>query len=77
MNLDDMLEQLGQLTPDQMGYLGLAAAFGPLLLRLLGFKLIGRLVRPLALLALLGGMYARQQQGGAQGGAQAPDPATL
>jgi len=61
MNLDDLLAQLEQLTPEQFGYLGLIATAGPLLLRLLGFKLFSRLVRPLALLALVGGLYAKQQ----------------
>ncbi len=61
MNLEDLLAELEQLTPEQYGYLGLAATFGPFVLRLLGFKLLARLIRPLALLALGGGWYARQQ----------------
>jgi hypothetical protein len=61
MNLDDLLGELEQLTPEQYGYLGLSAVFGPLLLRLLGFRTLSRLVRPLALLALAAGLYARQQ----------------
>ena len=69
MNLDDLLAQLEQLTPEQYGYAGLAAAFGPLVLRLFGFKLLATLVRPLALLVIVGGLYARQQHsGGTSGG---------
>jgi hypothetical protein len=33
MNLDDLLQQLDQLTPEQYGYLDLRAIFGPLVLR--------------------------------------------
>jgi hypothetical protein len=62
MNLEDLISDLGQLNPEQYGYLGLAATFGPFVLRLLGFKLLARLVRPLALAALAGGWYARQQR---------------
>ena len=40
MNENNLLAQLEQLTPEQYGYLGLAAIFGPLVLRLLGFKLL-------------------------------------
>jgi hypothetical protein len=61
MNLDDLLGELEQLTPEQFGYLGLLAVFGPILLRLIGFKTLSRLIRPLALLALAAGLYARQQ----------------
>ena len=64
MNSDDLLGQLEQLTPQQLGYLALLAAFGPLLLRLLGFKMLATWSRPLALLVLVGGLYAKQQQGG-------------
>ncbi len=63
MNFEDLLAQLERLTPEQYGYLGLAAVFGPFLLRLLGFKLLAGLIRPLALLGLVGGLYARQQRG--------------
>lgn len=66
MNLDDLLAELENLTPEQYGYLGVAAIFGPFVLRLLGFKLLARLVRPLALLALGGALYARQQGGESQ-----------
>ncbi len=67
MNLDDLLGELEQLTPEQYGYLGLAAMLGPLTLRLFGFKLLARLIRPLALLAVVGGLYARQQSSGESG----------
>ena len=70
MNLDDLLAQLEQLTPEQYGYAGVAALLGPLVLRLLGFRLLAVLVRPLALLVIVGGLYARQQRarGGDGGG---------
>ena len=61
MNLEDLLAGLERITPEQYGYLGLAAVFGPFMLRLLGFKLLARLVRPLSLAALAGAWYARQQ----------------
>ena len=67
MNLDDLLAQLEQLTPEQYGYVGLAAVFGPLVLRLLGFKLLAPFIRPLALLVIVGGLYARQQRSGGSG----------
>ncbi len=41
MELDTILDELEQLTAEQYGYLGVAAIFGPLLLKLLGFKLLG------------------------------------
>ncbi len=62
MNFDDLLAELEQLTPEQYGYLGAAALFGPLVLRLFGFKLLGNMLRPLALLVIVGGLYARQQR---------------
>ncbi len=62
MDFDDILAELEQLTPEQYGYLGVAALFGPLVLRLLGFKALGNLLRPLALLVIVGGLYARQQR---------------
>lgn len=61
MNLDDLVAELEKLTPEQFGYLGIAATFGPLLLRIMGFKLLSRMIRPLALLGLVGGLYAKQQ----------------
>jgi hypothetical protein len=67
MSLDDLLAELERLTPEQYRYLGLAAIFGPFALKLLGFKLLGRLVRPLALALLLGSVYAKQQSGEASG----------
>lgn len=61
MELDTILAELEQLSPEHYGYLGLAAVFGPLLLKVLGFKLLGTLVRPIALVLIVGGIYARQQ----------------
>jgi hypothetical protein len=66
MELDTILAELEQLTPEQYGYLGLAAIFGPMLLKLLGFKLLANLVRPLALVLIVGGIYARQQRASGQ-----------
>lgn len=62
MNLDDLLDQLADLSNREYGYLLLTALVGPLALRLLGWKALARLIRPLALVVLLGGMYARQEQ---------------
>jgi hypothetical protein len=69
MDLDSLLEELERLTPEQFGYLGIAAIFGPFILKLLGFKMLAPLVRPLALLVLAGGLYAKQEraQQGQQG----------
>ena len=67
MNLDDLLAELEQLTPEHYGYVGLAAVFGPPILRLLGFKMLAALIRPLALLVIVGGLYARQQRAGGGG----------
>ena len=68
MNLGDLLAGLEQLTPEQYGYVGLAAVFGPLILRLFSFKLLANMIRPLALLVIVGGLYARQQRLGGSGG---------
>ena len=61
MNLDDVLDQLGQLSTRTYSYIVLGGLIGPLVLRLLGLGALGRLVRPLAIAALLGGIYARQE----------------
>lgn len=60
MNLDELLDQLAALPRAVYGYLLLAALAGPPLLRLFGFKALAGLVRPVALLVLLGGLVARQ-----------------
>ena len=65
MNFEDLSAMLEQLTPEQYGYLALLAMFGPLALRILGFKLLARLVRPVALVMIVGGLYAKQQGGDA------------
>lgn len=62
MQFQEVLDQLRQLSTRQYSYVALAAVAGPLALRLLGFRTLARFVRPLALLVLLGGMYARQEQ---------------
>lgn len=64
MELDKLLAELERLTPQHFMYLGLAAMFGPFVVRLLGFKLLAPLVRPLALLVLVGGLYAKQEREG-------------
>lgn len=63
MNLETVLQQLQRLGIREYGYVGLAATVGPLVLRGLGFKMLGNLLRPAALLVILGGLYARQQKG--------------
>ncbi len=64
MDLNDVLDQLAQISTRTYSYVLLAAVAGPLALRLFGFKTLSRLIRPIALVVLLGGMYARQQQAG-------------
>lgn len=60
-----MLAELERLTPEHFLYLGLAAMFGPFVVKLLGFKLLAPLMRPLALLVLVAGLYAKQEHEGA------------
>ena len=64
MDLEDLpiFDQLAQLPNHIYSYVALAAVAGPLTLRLFGFKLLAQLIRPLALVVLLSGMYAKQQQ---------------
>ena len=64
MTMEDILGELEQLTPEQFGYIGLAALIGPFVLRLFGFKLLARLIRPLAVATFAMAAYARQQQYG-------------
>lgn len=66
MTLEELLDQLRQLSTRQYSYVALAAVGGPLLLRAFGLKILAPWVRPLAVLVLLGGMYAKQEQ--ARGG---------
>ncbi len=61
MQLDDLLEQLAQFPREVYGYALLVALAGPLLLRVAGLGSLARLIRPLALAFVLGGMYAKQQ----------------
>ena len=68
MSLDDLLAELEQLTPEQIGYVAIAALFGPLLLRIIGFKLLAGLIRPLAIAVIAGSLYARQQRAAGNGG---------
>ncbi|MDP9310693.1 MAG: hypothetical protein M3R24_07350 [Chloroflexota bacterium] len=67
MNFDEILDQLAQVPSRQYSYVLLAAVIGPLTLRLFGLKTLSQLVRPLALLVFLGGMYAKQQAGRSTG----------
>jgi hypothetical protein len=64
MELDNLFAELERLTPEHFLYLGLAAMFGPFVVKLLGFKLLAPLVRPLALLVLVGGLYVKQEREG-------------
>lgn len=67
MSLQEILDQLRQLSTRTYSYMLLAAVFGPLTLRILGLSSVAQLVRPAALALLLGGIYARQQGGAASG----------
>ncbi len=62
MDFEDLLDILKGLPARTYGYVGLVAVFGPLLLRLLGLKTLSNLLRPAALLVLLAGLYAKQQE---------------
>jgi hypothetical protein len=64
MQLDDLLEQLAQFPREVYGYALLAALAGPFVLRIAGLGSLARLARPLALIFVLGGMYAKQQRAG-------------
>ena len=52
MDFEDLFGLLEGLSARAYGYVGLAAIFGPLLLRLLGLKALANLLRPAALLVL-------------------------
>ncbi len=64
MDTEDLpiFDQLAQLPNHIYSYVALAALAGPLTFRLFGFKLLSQLIRPLALVVLLSGMYAKQQR---------------
>ncbi|HEY0735883.1 MAG TPA: hypothetical protein VGD69_13305 [Herpetosiphonaceae bacterium] len=66
MDLEDLpiFDQLAQLPNRTYSYVVIAAVAGPMALRLFGFKTLGQLIRPLALVVLLSGMYAKQQRAG-------------
>ena len=61
MNTDEILDQLANLPSEVYAYTFAAALVGPLALRLLGFKALSQLIRPLALAVLIGGIYAKQE----------------
>ena len=62
MNWDELLDQLAQQPTRTYGYAFLTALVGPLVLRVFGLKSLAQLVRPAALVVLLGGMYAKQER---------------
>lgn len=62
MTFDDLLDQFAQLPNRVYSYVVIAAVAGPLALKVFGFGALGRIVRPVALAVLLGGMYAKQQR---------------
>ena len=64
MENNDLLQQLAQMSSRTYSYVLLAALVGPLTLRLFGFKWLSQIVRPLALVVLLGGIYAKRQHAG-------------
>ncbi len=66
INLDEIVNQLNQLPMRVYSYAALAALFGPFVLGLLGFKALGQLLRPAALLLVMGGIYAKRQKLGEQ-----------
>ena len=61
-DLDQLVDQLNQLPMQVYSYAALAALFGPFVLRLFGFKALGQLLRPVALVLVLGGIYAKRQK---------------
>jgi hypothetical protein len=61
-NLDELVNQLAQLPMQVYSYAALAALFGPFVLRLLGLGALGQILRPAALVLVLGGIYAKRQQ---------------
>ena len=67
MNFDEILDQLAQVPSRVYSYVLLAAVIGPLTLRLFGLKALSQVIRPLALLVFLGGLYAKQQAGRSTG----------
>ncbi len=62
MNQSDLLDQLAELPKTTYRTTFIASLVGPLLLRLFGLKGLSRWIRPLALLLLVAGMYAKQQK---------------
>ena len=66
MELEELpiFDQLAQLPNRTYSYVVIAAFAGPTVLKLFGFRTLGQLIRPLALVVLLSGMYAKQQRAG-------------
>ncbi len=63
MNNDQLLDQLAQLSPRVYSYAALVALLGPLVLRVFGLSRLAQIARPLALVVLIGGIYAKRQRG--------------
>lgn len=61
MTIDEVLAELRRLPAQVYGYAILAAIAGPLVLRVLGLRALAPLVRPAAIVLVLAGMYAKQQ----------------
>ncbi len=64
MQSNDLLQQLARMSSRTYSYVALTVLVGPLVLRLFGFKWLSQIVRPLALVVLLGGIYAKRQRAG-------------
>jgi hypothetical protein len=62
MILDDLLTQLAELPTAMYRNVLFAALIGPLFLRLFGLKSFSKIVRPIALLTIVAGMYAKQRK---------------
>lgn len=64
MTTDEILDQLAQLPSQVYAYTFVAALVGPTALRIFGLKTLSQVIRPLALLLLIGGIYAKQEAAG-------------
>lgn len=64
MNLSDLLDQFADQPTAVYRNALLAALVGPILLRLFGLKAFSKWIRPIALLMIIAGMYAKQRVAG-------------
>ena len=62
VNFDELVNQLDQIPMRVYSYATVAALFGPFVLRLLGFKALGKVLQPAAIVFVLGGIYAKRQK---------------